>query len=224
MPHAPLLLPEVAGPKNEVATARVRDAVRGIDFGERVVVVASPHGTRTGVYARAAGSLDAFGPRGVDVSWPEDPVARPLAAAWGAPVLDEPVDHGIVVPLRLLRASSVVAVAFEEGEGDGEGLARALASIEHSFAFVASANLSAGHGERAPLPSVEDAAAVDGRVLRSLQIDPGALVEQGTALRGAGSCGAAPLAAFGALFADRSCDVTAYEHPFGVGYAVALTP
>jgi hypothetical protein len=229
-PHAPLLLPEVAGPANAARTEAVAAAVASIDLADAdVVVVVSPHGRTTGVYARALGDLGAFGPRGIDVSRATDAgFAAALAEAWRRPVLDEPADHGIVVPLRLLPAAApVVAVAFEEGAP--AGLARDLASAletvagDRTVAFVASANLSAGLRERAPVPSLDGAAAVDDRVLRALQLDPGALTEQGGELARAGSCAAAPLAAFGTLFAGRTCEVLAYDHPFGVGYPVAVT-
>lgn len=224
VPHAPLLLPEVAGPANAGRTRAVVAAVASIDLtGVDAVVVASPHGRAPGVYAAPAGDLDAFGPRGLGVSpIADDGFAHEIAAAWGEPILDEPPDHGVVVPLRLLAVDAlVVAVSL----GDGPAFARALGECAggRRIAFVASANLSAGLGERAPLPSLDGAAETDAAVLDTLRDDPGALTEQGSALERAGSCAAGPLAAFGSLFGGRPCDVLAYEAPFGVGYAVAVT-
>ena len=224
VPHAPLLLPEVAR-ANAAATSIVRAAVGTLVF-EGPVVIASPHGRRAGVYKRVSGDLDAFGPHDVSASAPPDEdFARDLAEAWRMPLLDEPADHGIVVPLRLLPAApAVVAVAFkDEGAGDGAALARALLSVGRSFSFVASANLSAGLTERAPVPSIEGAAEADVAALSALRDSPEALAGLGPDLTAAGSCGAPVLAAFGTLFAGRSGDVLAYEHPFGVGYAVAVT-
>lgn len=234
MPHAPLLLEEVAGPTNAAATAGVAAAVRGLDLSPAgLVVVASPHGPSTGVYARTEGSLDAFGPRGIDVSEPgDDSFAHALARAWDRPVLDRPADHGVVVPLRLLPAPrAAVAVAFderlssEEAAAEGEALARAIRAVaaERTVAYVASANLSAGVTERAPLPSLDGAADADAAVLSALERDPGTVAGFASRLCRAGSCAAGPLGAFGALFAGRGCEVLAYEHPFGVGYAVAAT-
>ncbi|MDQ3953707.1 MAG: hypothetical protein M3279_12225, partial [Actinomycetota bacterium] len=198
MPHAPLLLPEVAG--DEQAAAVVA-AVAAIDLGKPdVTVIASPHGPSTGVYERAAGDLDAFGPRGIDASAPTDAAfAAALAQLWGKPLLDTPADHGIVVPLRLLAVpSAVVAVAFAEGAGPEEGrsFARALSAVagDRPVAFVASANTSAGLTDRAPLPSLDGAAAADEAVLRALRERPGDLVDNLDALARAGSCAAAPLA------------------------------
>lgn len=230
VPHAPLLLREVAGSKNAAATAPVAGAVEALDLGAPdVLVIATPHGRATGVYARTEGDLDEFGPRDVSVAPPGDPAfAAALTAEWGRPLLDERVDHGIVVPLRLLAMTSpVVAVAFAEGAGPEEGvsLARALAALagEREVAFVASANTSAGLDERAPLPSLDGAAAADEAVLAALSRRAGDVAEHLDALARAGSCAAAPLAAFGSLFEDRACEVLAYDHPFGVGYPVALT-
>lgn len=234
VPHAPLLLREVAGERNAAATAAISAAVAALDPGAAdVTVIASPHGRATGVYARAEGNLDAFGPRDVSASAAGDPAfAAALAEEWGVPLLEEPADHGIVVPLRLLRVGSpVVAVAFAEGVAPGaarseaESLARALAAVadRRSVSFVASANTSAGLGERAPLPSLDGASAAEEAVLRALRESPGDLGGHLDALAAAGSCATAPLAAFALLFAGRTCEVLAYEHPFGVGYPVALT-
>lgn len=227
VPHAPLLLAEVAGEARAAAGAPVREAVASIDLGDvDVVVIASPHGRATGVYASPAGDLDGFGPKGIGAVPPADPaLAVQLAEAWGRPLLLEEADHGVVVPLRLLPVLDVpvVAVAFEEGAGaDG---ARALAATlsGRRVAFVASANLSAGLDERSPLPSLDGAAAADDAVLSALRERPGELADLGPVLERAGSCAGAPLTAFGVLFGRRPCDVLAYEHPFGVGYAVAVT-
>ena len=215
-----MLLPEVAGPKNAPAGALIRDAVASIDLmPAQVIVVASPHGTRSGVYAAAKGNLDAFGVRGIEVAAPSDEgIAAELAVAWGKPLLDEPADYGVVVPLRLLETPvPVVAVSTD----DGRGLADAVASLPLGVAFVASANLSPGLGGRAPLPSLPGAREVDESVLWALREDPATLAALGDRLRAAASCAAAPLVAFGRLFPAGFFDVIAYAHPFGVGYAVA---
>ena len=199
-------------------------AISALDFaGFHAVVIASPHGGATGVYRTPRGDLDAFGPRGLAVVAEPGP-AEDLARSWSQPVLDHDADHGIVVPLRLLAPSvPVVAVAFEEGVTDDAGLADAISSLPGEVAFVASANLSAGLDDRSPLPSLEGAADGDEAVLAALRDDPAALAGQTEAIVRAGSCAAPVLAAFGKLFTGRPCEVLAYEHPFGVGYAVAVT-
>lgn len=205
----------MAGVKNEAAGEAIRAAMRALDLGDGVAVIASPHGRTTGVYARVTGDLGAFGRPDVAASASSnDGFAHALADAWGRPLLDGPADYGVVVPLRLLGAREVVAVAFEEGSADPSGLAEALLALGRPFAFVASANLSPGVGGRGPLPLLDGS---DEEVLASLKDSPERVSVP------EGSCAAAPLAVFGALFARRSCEVLAYDHPFGVGHAVAVT-
>ena len=209
------------------------DAIRDIRLpGADVVVIVSPHGATTGVYRAAAGNLDAFGPRGMAVDAPPTvDLAAAVATAWDRPLLDGLADHGVVVPLRLVDTGDtpVVAVAFEEdlapeaAVAEGESLARALHANDATIAFVASAHTSAGLTEKAPLPSLPGASEADEAVLAALRSDPGELVACLDALAAAGSCSVAPLAAFALLCGARPSELLAYEHPFGVGYPVAVT-
>jgi aromatic ring-opening dioxygenase LigB subunit len=208
----------------------VTEAIRDIRLpAADAVVIVSPHGATTGVYRAASGNLDAFGPRGIAVDAPPAPdLAAAVATAWDCPLLDGPADHGVVVPLRLVDTGDtpVIAVAFEEdlaGVTDGEGLARALHVIDGTIVFVASAHTSAGLTETAPLTSLPGAGDADEAVLAALRSDPAGLVASFGALAAAGSCSVAPLAAFALLCEGRSSELLAYEHPFGVGYPVAVT-
>ncbi len=232
MPHAPLLLREVAG--NRVPA--IADAVRSLQLGDPdVVVVISPHGDRSGVYRRATGCLDAFGPRGITVDAPTDEsVVEKLAAEADLPVLEEEADHGVVVPLRLLDTGGapVVAVTFAEGGHDLRTLFAEAAAVARALplaatgttAVVFSVNTSAGLSDRSPLPALPRARDVERAVLDALREDPARLSDRLPVLdRDAGSCGAAPLATAAALFSRTPFGLDAYEHPFGVGYAVAST-
>lgn len=207
-------MPEIGGDRG----AAIAGAIGSLDFsGAEVIVLASPHGSRTGVYRLPRGNLDAFGPRGITAEAPPGP-AEELARAWGTPVIDDGADHGMVVPLRLLAPDvPVVAVAFAEGTESDTGLAGAVGSLGASVAFVASANLSPGLDERSPLPALDGAAEADAAVLSALREAPEQVVAP------SGSCAGPVLAAFGALFSGRRCEVLAYGHPFGVGYVVAAT-
>lgn len=210
-------------------------AAASIDLAAHdLVVVGSPHGRATGVYARVAGDLAAFGPRGTTVSAATDErFARELAAAWGRPLLDGGVDHGVVVPLRLLGrgGAPVVAVSFAEGLAEAEAVAEAEALVAAlrgtafggDAALVASVNTAAGLTDRAPLASLDGAAEADQALLRALLGRPRDLLDALPDLARAGSCSTAPLAAFALAFPSKPCDVRAYSHPFGVGYAVAVT-
>lgn len=228
------MLPDVAGEHAAALTERVA-AAAAIDLTSHdLVVIASPHGASTGVYVDAAGDLAAFGPRGIEVDAAGEPsVAQAVAEGWGHPLLDERVDHGIVVPLRLLALgrARVVALAFADGMEPRDAVAGArrlaealeVTAFGGRVAFVASANLSPGLSDRAPVPSAPGAAEADAATLDALRTGPGEVLGRLPDLARAASCGAGPLAAFGLLFPDRACDVLAYEHPFGVGYAVATT-
>lgn len=230
VPHAPLLLGEVAGPS---VARRLETVTKG--FGSYrfpdvdALVIASPHGPSTGVYAGRRGDLDAFGCPGIMV---EAPAAADLAGevgrTWHAPTLGAHLDHGIVVPLLLgiLPSVPVVATVVTDAS-EGKALADAVAEVAEKrktrIAFVASANTSVALTERAPLGLKDDAVEIEKRFIQRLQMDS-AVAETDVAELAdvGGSCGSGPLTAFGHLFPGRGAQVIAYDHPFGVGYLFAL--
>lgn len=237
LPHAPLLLEPLSSEETRRAGAAVRSAAGSLDLGDvDLVVLVSPHGPRTGVYPAAAGSLDDLGVRGVEARRTTDVDAlRALARAWGVGVVDEPADHGVVVPL-LLRgwAAPVVAVCFEDRCGGGPppqpagelggALAAAIAELAGSVdvALVASCNGAIGLTPRAPLTELPGARAAELELIAALEEDVG-LVE-GAAPRLAeagGSCALGPLTVLARLFSGRRGRVLAHECPVGVGYLVA---
>ena len=202
-----------------------------------LIVVLSPHGLRTGVYAQPFGTLAQFGYPEVGVEIQGDAAfAAALADAWDADLLDDPIDYGVFVPLILWevedehsgRIPVVSACMNEAGPAAREAtaLANALTSVAEGrrILFVASVNGSPGLSPRAPLTEIEGARELEDLFLDALRSD-GAEVE--TAARrladDAGSCGLGPLIAFSRLFAGRSSKVLAHERPVGVGYTVALT-
>ena len=235
VPHAPVLLPPVSGDENAARTAAVRKAIAGLEFGEvEAILLLSPHGSRTGVYRSTAGSLAAFGLRGIRATHPTvDGIVSNLSSAWDRPILEGPVDHGVLVPLlSLCPAAPVVAASlretssFDRGSVErcvGEGRAFIDAAYRLSgrrVAFVASCNTGAGLTPRAPLTEVSRAVELEERLASDL--DRGALsrdlaIEVGCA----GSCAAGTLAAFAAAFGGRQIQVQAHDAPFGVGYLVA---
>lgn len=231
VPHAPILLPEVS-PGHAAATDSVRSALGSLSFDEvDAIVLVTPHGPATGVYQDVKGSLDDFGVAGVSLECATDPVVRDeLTAAWGVPLIDEPIDHGALVPILTLSPRVPVVVASvgenltaENAAGAGDGLAAALASMsETRLAFIASANLSAGIGPRAPFPDLPGAEPLERSAVLACETDVAGLAELAPELAtGAESCGAGPLTAFGRLFAGTKAEVMTHEHPFGVGYLVA---
>lgn len=234
VPHAPVLL-ETIGAAHGETTAAVRSAVRGIDTDDAdLLIVISPHGVTTGVYASHRGSLDGFGVSDVVFEATPDPqAAESLAARWGRPLIDEEIDHGAGVAIALLEAhmpTVICAIAeaaapddIERAVEDGEKLAAAITELDGRRVFVAaSAHGSAALGPRAPLGERAAGPVLDAAIRRALERDPGAIaVIPATKWSDAGACGAGPLSAFARLFAGRSTTLLSYSHPFGVGYFVA---
>lgn len=237
VPHAPVLLDGLSAERRE-ETASVRAALASLDLGTPDhIVVLSPHGRRAGVYAQPSGSLDGFGIRGVSVAAPTEPVAVDyLARSWGRPVLDDPVDHGVVMPLLLTalpdvpvvgaalpESSGPAAASMDEALEDAEDFVTALAELTMSkrIAFVASANTSAGLTPRAPLTELQAARRIERRVVSEARRDAGALARLATRMgRDGGSCAAGALLAFGRLFEGVPLGISAHVCPFGVGYLV----
>lgn len=193
------------------------------DF-DRSTVVVSPHGTRTGVYLDARGDLSAFGvPRAEARADVEQGEVRALAAAWDRPVLEEPLDHGIAVPL-LVGALDVPIIAVGLAEGadpaaDARSLAAALAQTEHDV--IASVNTGAGITSRAPLTALDGADALENELREVLSEDVGRVDAVARRLAGrGGSCCLGPLLVAAELFAGATADVLVHEWPFGVGYLV----
>ena len=216
VPHAPLLLPELESPEVADAARSVREAVRTIDFGDAdLLVVVSPHGPETGAYEDLSGDLSTFGVDGVEVN-------AITSAVPGLGAVKQPVDHGVLVPLRLLSWNGPVAgVCFAEEGGvrDVVPVERAISSVAERVGVVVSANLSAGLTPRAPLTEIEGAAAAEKDMVEALRSDVGSLLHGARALPG--SCSASTLMWMGRLFGGRAAQVLAHEWPVGVGYLVA---
>lgn len=210
----------------------LRDALAAIHSnGADLVVVLSPHGAASGVYARASGSLSGFGVPGLPIAGrPEPRAATELAELWGKPLLSEEPDYGALVPVQLLTSLELPVVAAAVAEdadpaAQGESFATALAALaeRRTVAFVASANGSPGLSARSPLTEVAGARALESELIDALERDVAEVPALAQRLGSeAGSCSAAPLTALGRLFGGRPASILAYSDVFGVGYAVAV--
>ena len=226
MPHAPLLVAGVARKREQPAVEGVRAASRAVARAfVRPTVIVSPHGATSGVYLRTRADLSGFGvPRAsvrVDVAETE---VRELAAAWGRPVLEDPVDHGIVVPLLVgdVTAPLIPVALAEEGDvvADAMSLAEVLRETDHDV--VASVNTGAGITDRAPLTKLDGAESLEVELWDAVERDAAALTEVARSLASdGGSCCLGPLLVLADLFAGRAGEVVAHEWPYGVGYFVA---
>ncbi|MDP9225654.1 MAG: hypothetical protein M3P18_17805 [Actinomycetota bacterium] len=241
VPHAPVLLPDVSGTGTAAETLELQEALRSLVFDAAdVVVVLSPHGSDCGVYASVAGTLDDFGIPGIDLQRPTDRSAvAALAGYWGKPILGDPIDHGVLVPLMLLSTDTTPVLAASLPEIAPEAVSDARETVESGISFaralvefagtravtlLASAHTSSALTPRAPLTERAEAKPVEAGILSALGDDPstlGSLVHD--AWRLGGSCSPGSLAAYARAFGGRKSEVLAYESPFGVGYVVART-
>lgn len=228
VPHAPLLVPGVSASPELGALERVRAATRDVARAwGRTTVLISPHGSSAGVYRGTRGDLDAFGVRGAVAQWNLDENAgEALRMGWDRPWLDEPCDHGVVVPLLLAGPTEpIVAVAMSNETDPAEearSLADAIAALEGEVSVVASVNTGAGITPRAPLTELPGSAALEAELRGVLERDVGGLLELAPRLGSeGGSCGAGPLMVLGHLFGGARARVLSHEWPVGVGYLVA---
>ena len=229
VPHAPLLVLDDARSRADVALERVRAGAREVaTLLAGTLVVVSPHAPATGVYVSTRGGLRAFGVRRQDAAYNVDQgMSARVAARWGWPALDRPLDHGVTVPLRLLAHDGpAVAVGIAENETEVADVARSLAHALEPLeaAVVASVNGGAGVTARGPLTELPRGAALEAELRGVLEEDLGGLHELAPRLVAeGGSCSLGPLLVLAHLFEGVSMNVVAHEWPVGVGYPVAVT-
>ena len=225
-------------------------ARRVVAKGPDRIVLPSPHAPRRrdafGIHAgdRLAGDLARFGAQDAAIDLPSD---LEMASALGQEVrrealstallpTDEPLDHGACVPLIFLAEAGWEGPTCLVGlpwirtpqvyESFGHACARAADRLDGRTAFIASGDMShrvlpdapAGFHPRA----VEfDRQLVDlvrqGRLREIRDLDP-KLRE----LAAEDAVDTSIMACAAAGYRNRGHEVLSYEHPFGVGYLVAV--
>ncbi len=246
VPHPPLLVPEVGGPRaaGVAATSQALEKlcreVRALQ-PDRIVLV-TPHGPvqRDSMTClggqRLEGSLARFGCPEVRESWRVDGDFSwnlvSLARQEGVPLdvlVDQELDHALMVPLYFLRQAGVdcplVALSISGlGRQAHLKLGRAIArGASGRTVLLSSGDLS--HRLKADGPYGFDPRGprFDEAVVRGLQpLDAqtlSALPED--LVDGAGVCGMKPLMVLLGAMPGAAGQVLSYEGPFGVGYAVA---
>lgn len=234
VPHAPVLLPQLRGGDP------VSSDIPKPDEDSPLCVVLSPHGDQTGVYRRVRGDLTGFGVGQSVVQRKTDRVfGKELSRRWSEPLLEDDVDHGVLVPLvvGLPPTLTVVGATLKEVTGpdaapidqaieSAKSFASAVAAIaeQRDLIIAASAHTSAGLSPAAPLTELPAGKELEKEITKALEDDLGHLTEIDAQLwADAGACGVGPLTAFGTLFAGRTAKTTFREAPFGVGYLLAQT-
>ncbi|MFP5298570.1 MAG: hypothetical protein ACLGHL_06260 [Actinomycetota bacterium] len=235
VPHAPVL---VAASPAERPSLHLGAALRVlVQDPPDLVVICSPHGSTTGVYASASGDLAGHGLPDVATRREVSPSSEVLASAWSRPLITDPADHGIVVPVALAAipdGTEVVACCLEEWTGQdersastaieaGASLAEALklAFEGRKVAYVASAHGSAALSPRAPLTERPEGIELERRLHAAFLSGVEQLSGIGAAeWEEAGCCGAGPLIALAHLVRGPA-ELLAYDAPFGVGYFAA---
>ncbi len=251
LPHAPILIPAVAGPRQQACRATItamREVARRVVAARPdTVVLVSPHAPREdrafGVTAgNLTGSLAQFGAPRAAVRLPGDPgfsaALREGAAARGVGTCRLPavaLDHGSVVPLLFLAEAGwegptvVVALAADDNSRIGDLGGCVAAAAEHlgrRVAVVASGDMS--HRLQPGAPCGYDPQAVDFDAAFIHQLRLGAtrrLAEAVAPLQGraAEDVVESTLFALGATgWRAEGREVLGYEGPFGVGYGVAV--
>jgi aromatic ring-opening dioxygenase LigB subunit len=253
LPHAPILVPEVAGSRLERCERSSRAcaelARRVVDGRPTRLFLVSPHAPRAvgafGLFAgeRVRGNLAEFGAARVKVNLACDraaaaAISRACAAEQVAlrSVPDVPLDHGSAVPLWFLVAagwsgptcvaSLPVTVSSAACAAFGRAVGRAYAGSGGAVALIASGDMTHRASPGAPEGYDPRGARFDlkmtdlvrqGRLREVAALDP--------ALRDAAaedSVEPTTIVAAALGFEAHGAEVLSYEHPFGVGYLVAV--
>lgn len=251
MPHPPICVPEVGGERGAACSATTRAceelARRLVEARPERLFLVSPHSPRderalgiwTGEVLR--GDLAAFGAPEVRVELPVDrELGAGLASELGPDaswwIQPEPLDHGAMVPLAFLARAGwqgptcVVSLPASENAvllaGFGGALRRALTGLGGRAAVIASGDMSHRVLEGAPAGFHPRAVEFDERVCDIVEAGRFADLEhfdpELRALAAEDVIGTTWIVATAIRDLQADPEVLSYEHPFGVGYLVAL--
>jgi aromatic ring-opening dioxygenase LigB subunit len=252
MPHAPILIPAVAGERaarTRSTVAAMREAARrAVAAGVDCVVVISPHaprqseafGIRTG--ERLRGTLVAFGAPEEVVDVPNDTALAAQIARQAAgrgvptrPIDDMALDHGTIVPLWFVAEAGwrgpVVAAGLSLTDHFkvvefGRAVADAATGTGRRLAFIASGDMSHRLTLGAPCGYDARGAEFDRWLIDTLRRGGfRELLDFRQDLEEAAAQDAldSVLVALGATgFSTNGAEVLNYDGPFGVGYGVAI--
>lgn len=249
MPHPPIVVPAVGGREVDHCRATL-EACRELAGtlvalrADRLVIVTPhaprwPHAAALYLGERLEGDLGGFGAREAEVSVPADAGLRAALLAGGGQALhglDRRLDHGAVVPLWFLAEAGwsaptcVLGLPAWASSHDlqqlGRALARALSATGGRTLLVASGDMShrvtpgapAGFHPQALSFDLACRDAIAGGRLRDVAVLDPALRE----LAAEDVVDPVTVVAATLGFEVHGQRVLSYEHPFGVGYLVAV--
>jgi len=248
MPHAPIL---VRGIADQYAQRSMRTAAAMREAAARIVrarphclLVISPHaswrGGAFGIYAETQGSLSDFGAPDTTVALPAaTPLAREIETACKARkietwLIQDPLDHGAVVPLIFLAEAGWKGKTTVLGltpahkktmQSFGEAIAAAIRALGQSTALVASGDMSHSLTPSSPCGHDPHAREFDEAFIGALRSGQDHLLwgMDANLRERAGEDAMDPtLIAIFACDSTRGREVLSYDAPFGVGYGVAI--
>lgn len=252
MPHAPILIPVVAGGRESEVAASIR-SMRQLSRSilslhpQRMILV-SPHSPRrSGAFGiwetpRLQGALDQFGCPHVAVSLPNDPemveaIGRQAdqsgLVTWS--IRERTLDHGAIVPLYFLveagwQGPTTILSLNYPGEGDldlwGQSIRRAVLALGASCAVLASGDMSHCLQHGAPAGYHPQGKRFDETFVKLLRggryEDVKELDSQLLDSAAEDVVDSTRVVLASVDYANQHHEVLSYEGPFGVGYCVAL--
>ena len=252
VPHAPVLIPKIGGPRVSDAASTVEGLKRGSsiinDLAPETLIFISPHSPiidgcfaiQTGSQLR--GSFTQFGAGDIRFSIDNDleAVAK-ISKACGrlevplCPMDDsgvEGLDWGVLLPYwfmgqgRPIVSLSISALPNQDHYLLGQAVNEALGELDKSFVFVASGDLSHRLSDDSPYGYSSSGPVFDERIK---EIFTSGCLEQFLEIddeiaTSAGECGLRSFITLAGVFSERVVDtqVLSYEGPFGIGYLVGI--
>jgi MEMO1 family protein len=244
MCHAPIVIPEVAGPRADLCRRTTRSmremAERAVRSSPDRLVLVSPHSPRhperfaawPGVHR---GDLGDFGSPQLRVELPDAPE---VARALGLPKIGSPeikplplagwMDHGAMVPLHFLweagwRGPTAILALPWTKQPRSEALGRALAALSGRTAVIASGDMSHRLMKGAPAGFHPRAKDFDRAFVQALRKgDWAAAVGSAWRDEAAEDVVDSTRVAMGAAESPLCDEVLCYEGPWGVGYTEAV--
>ena len=239
VPHPPILVPEIGKGQERKCQASL-DAYqeisrRLVQAEVETVILVSPHAplTKEGITLLTEevvrGNFAQFGAAQLSFSFACDTraIAQFQKDLSGVVSIQEPMDHGALVPLYFLQKAGwsgqvvLLGMPLERPEDYGLRMGQILDKLPGRYALVASGDLSHRLKEDGPYGFDSAGPEFDQAVLKALQRDTKKLISLPVDLvEKAGECGYRSLRL--ALAAKEGApEVLSYEGPFGVGYMVA---